>query len=532
MTVPYSGIEDGGVGLPSTDGVPTGYSLFFDASSGIAKWGQSSISTTGANDLDILTYKSSTNKIVWSSASINLKNFIAQSATPQLYGTFFGTDAGDHIGGVDITANGDYIVIGYYHAKQSTDASTAKRGLVRVYKSTDKTNDTWEQVGGDIYGSTTTSEIGKQVVIAHDNPNRIAIREENPACVRVYEYSGGTWSINSTVTGYSGTTFLVANFEANSAGDNNIHAVRLSNNGNRLVMSDITNGGVGKLVVYDYISSSSTWTPTNIVHPYGVTEVDRYGFAVAMSGDGNRIITSFPANRDLVRIVDYINGSWSWTSHTFTGTSGSKTGFSVAISSDGTTIAYVQPEFTVVHANVGRVLVYREETNGFVSEATLNGTQQHGRLGHRFWDGNSGNATSVPSGWESELRSYFSSNLTLNNDGRRLAVGSWFHDNSTQERGLIKIYDKSPTTNSWSVTGSANNQNNTFIDILGDNETNGYFGASLAMASDGIHFAGVGAYDDNSAGTDSGIAKTYILPDALNSGTVFYGTDGILRIVP
>ena len=135
----------------------------------------------------------------------------------------------DHIGGIDVAANGDYIVIGYYQAKQSTDASTDKRGLVRVYKSTDKANDTWEQVGGDIYGSTITSEIGKQVVIAHDNPNRIAIRDENPACVRVYEYSGGSWSLNATLT-------------ANSTGDNNIHAVRLSNNGNRLAMSDLTQG--------------------------------------------------------------------------------------------------------------------------------------------------------------------------------------------------------------------------------------------------------------------------------------------------
>jgi len=518
MTVPYQSSGSGGESLPATDGVPTGYSLFYDASSGIAKWGQSSISTTGANDLDILTYKSSTNKIVWSSASINLKNFIAQSATPQLYGTFFGTEAGDKIGGVDITADGDYIVIGYYHAKQSTDSSSDKRGLVRVYKSTDKTNDTWEQVGGNIYGSTTTSEIGKQVVIAHDNPNRIAIRDENPACVRVYDYSGGAWSLNATLT-------------ANSSGDNNIHAVRLSNNGNRLAMSDLTQGGVGKLVVYDY--SNSTWTLTNIVHPYGVTENDRYGFAMDMTGDGNRIVTSFPANRDLVRIVDYINGSWTWTSHVFTGDSGSKTGFSVAISSDGTTIAYSQPEFNIgSNSDSGRVTIYRDEGSGFVSEGNFNGTQAQGKLGHRFWEGNSGNATSVPSGWENELRNYFSSNLALNKDGRRMVVGSWFYDDSNHERGIIKIYDKSPTSNAWSVSGTSSSQTNTFIDILGDNELNGYFGSSLAIDGGGNHVASVGAYDNNSSGTDAGIAKTYILPLALTSGTVFYNTDGILRISP
>ena len=85
-----------------------------------------------------------------------------------------------------------------------------------------------------------------------------------------------------------------------------------------------------------------------------------------MTGDGNRIVTSFPANRDLVRIVDYINGSWTWTSHIFTGTSGSKTGFSVAISSDGTTIAYSQPEMAIgSNANSGRVILHRDEGSGF-----------------------------------------------------------------------------------------------------------------------------------------------------------------------
>jgi len=43
MTVPYQSSGSGGEFLPATDGVPTGYSLFYDASSGIAKWGQSSI---------------------------------------------------------------------------------------------------------------------------------------------------------------------------------------------------------------------------------------------------------------------------------------------------------------------------------------------------------------------------------------------------------------------------------------------------------------------------------------------------------
>ena len=106
------------------------------------------------------------------------------------------------------------------------------------------------------------------------------------------------------------------------------------------------------------------------------------------------------------------------------------------------------------------VLYYIEmKVAGFVNERNFNGTQAHGKLGHRFWDGNSGNATSVPTGWESELRSYFSSNIALNNNGRRLVVGSWFYDNSTLERGIIKIFDKSPTSNAWSMTGSSSGSN-------------------------------------------------------------------------
>lgn len=518
MTIPYSIDTDGGESLPSTDGVPNGYSLFYDASAGIAKWGQSSISTTGAQDLDILTYKSSTNNIVWSSASINLKNFITQSATPQLYGTFFGTAAGDKLGSCDIATEGNYIVLGYNEATQTGDASTDKRGLVRVYQATDKTNDTWEQVGGDIYGSTTTSQIGKQVAIAHDNPNRIAIREENPACVRVYEYSGGTWSINSTVTGYPGTTFLVANFDPNSAGDTNIHAVRLSNDGNRLVMSDITNSGVGKLVVYDYISSSSTWTPTDIVHPYGVTEVDKYGFDVDMTGDGNRIITSFPSNRDLVRIVDFVNGAWSWGT-SFQGDLGTETGHSVAISRDGTTIAYAQATIDLQGVSqMGRITLkrYNDQTDAWDLEQYFNGDQANAKLGFRHIDGGI----------------YHGSVLSLSDDGRRLAIGNPLYDNSNTDKGRVRIYDKSPTTNLWSVSSSGISQSNTFVDILGDNEANAYFGGGVAMSSDGMHLIAVGPYDDNTSGTNAGIAKAYILPEALSSGTVFYNTDGILRIAP
>ena len=63
----------------------------------------------------------------------------------------------------------------------------------------------------------------------------------------------------------------------------------MSDNGNRLVMGDINSSNVGKVVVYDY--SNGTWTPTDIPHPYGTSESDKYGFDLDISGDGNRIVT-------------------------------------------------------------------------------------------------------------------------------------------------------------------------------------------------------------------------------------------------
>ena len=173
-------------GVPDASSAEDGYALFYDATNGEPKWAQSSISTTGASNNDILTYRSSTNSIVWSSPNINLKNFISQSTVPQPYapdGAFLGTAAGDKLGSCDISANGNYIVLGYYEAKQTGDSSSDKRGLVRVYQATDKENDIWAQVGGDIYGETTTSYFGRIVTIAHDNPYRIAVRNENPAGV-------------------------------------------------------------------------------------------------------------------------------------------------------------------------------------------------------------------------------------------------------------------------------------------------------------------------------------------------------------
>ena len=268
--------------------------------------------------------------------------------------------------------------------------------------------------------------------------------------------------------------------------------------------------------MYDY--SNGTWTPTDIPHPYGTSESDKYGFDLDISGDGNRIVTGFPVNRDLVRMADFVNGAWSWGT-SFAGDANTETGHSVAISRDGTTIAYAQATIDLQSVSqMGRISLkrYNDQTDAWDNEANFNGDQANAKLGFRH----------VDSGF------YHGSVLSLSGDGRRLAIGHSLYDNSNADRGRVRIYDKSPTTNQWSVSGSGTSQSNTFIDILGDNEANAYFGGGVAMSSDGMHLIAVGPYDDNASGTNAGIAKAYLLPQALTSGTVFYTSDNIIRIVP
>ena len=567
MTIPYEESGSGGESLPATDGVPNGYSLFYDASSGIAKWGQSSISTTGAQDNNILTYKSSTNKIVWSSPTINLKEFLQTTATPQLEGTFFGTSAGDKLHGCDITNDGDYIVLGY-------SKHNSGRGLVRVYKITNRSTNTWTQIGGDIVGATTSSELGKMVKIAKDDPTVIVIRTEEGGTVNtpdvgvwVYKFSNDAWAAMHT---YPLTAWVDSTVDTHWSVTESIPTVvgvSISDDGTRVAMSHHKNDYRGNVAIYNYVNGS--WTGTQIPHPNNVSGAsfpdsanngqaypvnDGFGMRLALSGDGNALVCGFHyymdngsgSGRGGVRVAKYINDVWTWvnwgssSTHKMRGEhSNSEFGSQIAISYDGNTVAASDPRRNDSASAVGSINLYRydESLSTYVFEQTFTAhfTPYGGGHGQQF-------------GWTGDADLH--QTLALSSNGFRLVVGSptssGLPSSNLTYMGQVFVYNKD-SNNVWSIDGNytwsggsygsgtfgnGGNGNSTFINIVSDAETGARFGGCVGFSKDATRLIVTAFRDDNTSGIDAGLAKVYTLPAALSSGSIYYGSDGILRIQP
>jgi len=115
----------------------------------------------------------------------------------------------------------------------------------------------------------------------------------------------------------------------------------------------------------------------------------------------------------------------------------------------------------------------------------------------------------------------------LSSNGRRIAIGVPQQDDGGGDTGYLYIKNKSSLNNTWAGTSE-----NIAFSIPGDSgEASGArFGYTVAMTPNGTHVIASAPFDDNDVGTDAGLAKLYKLPEAIESGTIYYNSDGILRV--
>ena len=499
MTRPYKTYATGSDELPSTDGVPNGYTLFYDASSGEPRWGKNNISTTGANNNDILTYRSSTNSIVWSSPNINILNFINFTQS-LLLKTFFGAEAGGQVIGCDINYDGTVVVLGYPSANTNT-------GLVRVFAYDSGTNQ-WNQVGTDLTESGSNAALGEIVCMSKNSTSsqiRFAARCQDPHIVRVYDLNGTTWTTTSLQPTETGNTPAP------------IRDICISDDGNRIIASEYETSGTyanhGVIAVFDY---SGAWTKTQL-SPFTLSNNSfagsRAGKALSISGDGNRLVIGAPkhSSNGAVLVYDYANGVWG-SHQSIQHSAPEEAGSSVTISSDGTTLAFGIPLRTVSNNTFsGRVVLWRVDNTGQFAQ-------------EQIFDGNF--LSTVQQGTFLGIEN---NSISLSSNGRRIAIGVPNEDSSNFDTGHLYIVNKSSTTNLWAATSD-----NIIFSIPGDSgeSTGAKFGFAVAMSRDGERVIASAINDDNQIGNDAGLAKLYGLPDNLASGSIYHNTDYILRIVP
>lgn len=199
--------------------------------------------------------------------------------------------------------------------------------------------------------------------------------------------------------------------------------------------------------------------------------------SVSINYDGTRIAVAFSLNNGgksdngVTRVYDYIDLQWVQVGNSIQGENAfDVSGYRVALSSDGTTIAISSPYHSTVNGGTaGSVRIFRLVSNVW----TL--------LGDEIIGENEGDASG--------------SNLAISSNGNRIAISSETFDSTDDgvekiDVGHVRIFDYDPCSNQWNQMGE---------DIVGEMgkvslENGGYhvgdnFGKGLALSNDGFTVA-------------------------------------------
>ena len=277
------------------------------------------------------------------------------AATTKLGADIDGEAAYDNSGYfVAISSDGTTIAIGAPY----NDGGVNYAGQVRVYKNI---AGTWTKIGADIDGEAANDNSGRSVAISSDGTTVAisAIYNEgggnNAGQVRVYQNMAGTW------------TKIGADIDGEAANDNSGYSVAISSDGTTVAIGALVNdgGGINAGQVRVYKNMAGTWTKigTDID---GEAADDYSGFSVAISSDGTTVAIGAPYNAGggseagQTRVYQNIVGTWTKIGVDIDGEAANdQSGFSVAISSDGSRVAIGATRNDGSGNDAGQVRVYK-----------------------------------------------------------------------------------------------------------------------------------------------------------------------------
>ena len=202
-------------------------------------------------------------------------------------GDIYGEAAGETAGySVALSADGGRVAVGAPNAIASpygTSINPAKKGAVRVY---DLVGANWLPVGVTIGGSVVGQKSGSAVALSADgtrlaigDPNAFQGGQSSTGKVRVYDWTGSTWS--QAGLDVHGSLSVSGNFGA---------SVSFSSDGSRLAVgSPLDDGGNGRV----FLLTSGVWVQIGDSVGDAVAD-ERIGFSTVLSGDGNRIAVGGP----------------------------------------------------------------------------------------------------------------------------------------------------------------------------------------------------------------------------------------------
>jgi hypothetical protein len=190
----------------------------------------------------------------------------------------------------------------------------------------------------------------------------------------------------------------------------------------------------------------------------GEAAYDNSGYSVAISSDGTTVAIGAPYNDGAdyaaghVRVYQNIAGTWTKIGTDIDGeAAGDQSGYSVAISSDGTTVAIGALGNDGGGNNAGQVRVYQNMAGTWT------------KIGADI-DGEAAN-------------DYSGFSLAIYSDGSTVAIGAKYNDGGGSDAGQVRVYQN--ITGTWTKIG-------TDIDGEAADDQSGF---SVAISSDGSKVA-------------------------------------------
>lgn len=268
-----------------------------------------------------------------------------------------GAAAEDALGtSVALSADGETVVIG----APENDGNEQNAGLVRVYR---WNGAAWKQLGNDLQGLALGDRYGTSVSVSADGARLLAGAPfsddggQNAGYAFLHGWLGLGWSNTARVLG-------------EAAFDRSGSAVSLSADGRTFAVGAIGNAGNGVLSghvrVYRYTGTSFDQLGGDID---GEAAGDLSGYSVSLSGDGQTLaVGAYGANDDEgsgnnfghVRLYRWSGTAWEQFGPDIDGEAeGDESGWSVALSTDGQTVAIGSRQNSDGGAEAGHVRVYR-----------------------------------------------------------------------------------------------------------------------------------------------------------------------------
>ena len=281
-------------------------------------------------------------------------------------------------------------------------------------------------------------------------------------------------------------TLRGADIDGEAAGDYSGRSVSLSSDGTTVAIGAQENDGngytSGHVRIYGWNSATSAWTQQG-ADIDGEAAYDYSGRSVSLSSDGTTVAIGAEGNdgngsdSGHVRIYAWNSAASAWIQQgaDIDGeAAGDLSGWSVSLSSDGTTVAIGTINSDGNGDSSGHVRIY--EWNGDSSAWEQQGADIDGEAA----GDNSGNSVS------------------LSSDGTTVAIGAYANDGNGTQSGHVRIYAWNSTTSAWEQQGA---------DIDGE-AAGDHSGSSVSLSSDGTTVA-IGAPNNDGNGDSSGHVRIY-----------------------